>query len=322
MESIFQKLSHFINLAYRRAGGPEITIFHKFQKPPYGGGNQFLLALTKELKTHGYDVGNNTVGKNTKVGLFNSFEFDKEKLKKCRKKFNAHMIQRLAGPIGVYRGEDIQIDHDLWALNGEYADATIFISQYSYNKYLELGLVFKEPYIILNACDPDIFHRRGRLAPPDGKRKIKLIATAWSDNPRKGGPLLSWLDEHLDHTRYELTFVGRTHAEFKGAKVIEPVPSEELAQILRQRDIYIAPSQDDPCSNALVEALTCGLPAVFLKSGGHLELVKEGGAGFTTNEEALKAIDEVAKNYRQYQDKISNPTLKETADKYIEAFKI
>jgi glycosyltransferase involved in cell wall biosynthesis len=302
--------------------GPEITIFHKFQKPPYGGGNQFLLALAKELKRRGYDVGNNVVGKNTKVALFNSFEFDQNKLKRYRKKYGARMMQRLAGPIGTYRGEDTPIDRDLWALNGEYADATIFISDYSYKKYLELGLVFKEPYIIINASDPEIFHRRDRVAPPDGSRKVKLIATAWSNNPRKGGPLLSWLDEHLDHTKYELTFVGRTHATFKGARVIPPVPSEQLANILRENDIYIAPSEDDPCSNALVEALTCGLPAVFRRSGGHPELAKDGGEGFSTNEEALSAIDRVASDYLSYQSKISNPTLVQTVDEYLKAFKL
>ncbi|MBI2086877.1 MAG: glycosyltransferase family 4 protein [Candidatus Zambryskibacteria bacterium] len=313
MAGIFKKIDRWLN-------GPEITIFHKFQKPPYGGGNQFLLALTKELKSRGYDVGNNTLGKNTKAGLFNSFEFNKEKMKRYRRKYATRMLQRLAGPIGVYRGENIEIDKDLWALNSEYADATVFISEWSYNKYKEIGLIFKEPHVILNASDPDIFHRQGRIAPPDGKRKVKLIATAWSDNPRKGGPLLSWLDKHLDHTKYELTFVGRTKVEFKGAKVIAPVPSEELAEILRQHDIYIAPSLDDPCSNALVEALTCGLPAVFVRSGGHPELVKDAGVGFSNEEEALKAIDTVAANYKEYQNKIENPTLKETVDRYLHVF--
>jgi len=311
MERILQKLNQFIN-------GPEISIFHHFQKPPYGGGNQFLMALTKELKYRGFSVGSNSIGKNTKVVLFNSFEFDKNKLERLHKKYQPRMVQRLAGPIGTYRGTDIEIDKEIWTWNGKFADATIFISDYSYKKYLELGLVYKEPHTILNAPDPDIFHRNGRIPPTNGKRKIKLIATAWSNNPKKGGPLLSWLDEHLDHSKYELTFVGRTNSQFKIANLIQPVPSEELSNILREHDIYIAPSQDDPCSNALVEALTCGLPTVFLKSGGHPELVKEGGEGFTGENDILISIDKVAKNYLSYQSKISNPTLKETVDKYIE----
>jgi glycosyltransferase involved in cell wall biosynthesis len=302
--------------------GPEVAIFHHFQKPPYGGGNQFLMALTKELKNRGVDIGSNSIGPKTKVVMFNSFEFDKPKLEKLWRKHHPRMIQRLAGPIGVYRGTDIEIDKAIWEWNKEFADATIFISDFSYKKYVELGLVGKEPHTILNASDPEIFNRKGRIAPPDGQRKVKLIATAWSPNPKKGGPFLSWLDEHLDHDKYELTFVGRTEAKFKGTRVLEPVPSEGVAKLLKEHDIYIAPSQDDPCSNALVEAQTCGLPAVFLRSGGHPEIVKEGGEGFSTNEEALVAIDKVAANYSRYQDKISNPTLKQIADQYLAAFKL
>ncbi|OGM02000.1 hypothetical protein A2115_01615 [Candidatus Woesebacteria bacterium GWA1_41_8] len=312
---IFTKIRHSIS-------GPEISIFHKFQKPPYGGGNQFLLALAKELRKRGVDVGNNVVGRNTRAVLFNSFEFDRDKLANYRKKFGTRMIQRLAGPIGIYRETDIQIDKDIWELNGKYADATIFISNYSYNKYLELGLIYKEPHVILNACDPDIFNRFNRIPPPDGKRKIRLIATAWSDHPKKGGPFLSWLDEHFDHSKYELTFVGRTKAEFRSAHLIEPISSEKLADILRQNDIYIAPSQDDPCSNALVEALTCGMPAVFLRSGGHPELVKEGGEGYSSFDEALEAINKIASDYEKYQSKISNPDLREVTDMYLEVFDV
>src|SRR4051812_48543199 len=112
--TIFTKIRHILK-------GPELSIFHEFQKPPYGGGNQFLLALTKELKKKKVDVGTNTIGKATRGVLFNSFQFDKDKLKRLWAKFEAKLVQRLAGPIGVYRGTDIQIDRDIWELN-EYAD--------------------------------------------------------------------------------------------------------------------------------------------------------------------------------------------------------
>ncbi len=305
------KLSHILY-------GPEISIFHEFQKPPYGGGNQFLMALKKELTRQGYDVGSNKIGKNTKVAMFNSFNFDANKLLKLSKKFNTRMVHRLAGPIGVYRGTDIEIDRETERMNHELADATIFISQYSANKYKEIGLNYKNPTVILNSTDPDIFNSKDRIPSPNGERKIKLIATAWSHNIKKGGPLLSWLDKNLDYSKYELTFVGRTNAEFKGAKLIDPVPSEELAKILKQHDIYIAPSEDDPCSNALVEALACGLPAVFRNSGGHPELVGKAGEGFINEETALMSIDLVAKNIEGYRKSINIPTISETAKKYIE----
>lgn len=298
-----------------------VAFFHEFHKPPYGGGNQFLLALEKELVNRGLKTKRNSADKNTSAILFNSFNFDFDKLSKLKSTFSPVMVHRVDGPVSVYRGESREIDEKIWKMNHDLADKTIFQSQYSFNKHLEMGLNFKEASVIPNACDPMIFNTEGRKTTPKAGEKIKLIATSWSDNPKKGGPILAWLDEHLDPSKFELTFVGRTQAELKNAKTIPAVPSEGLAQILKQHDIYIAPSQDDPCSNALIEALSSGLPAVYLNSGGHPELVKEGGAPFTSTEDLIQAIEKVAENYSSYQDKIKVTSLSEVGDKYLAILK-
>lgn len=296
--------------------GPDLALMHEFHAPPYGGGNQFLLALRGELRRQGVSVGG-APGRRTRALLMNSFNFDAGRARRFRRMFpHLRMVHRLAGPIGTYRGTDIDVDRRTQTLNAELADATIFISDYSFRKYRELGLDYKNPVVIRNTVDPDIFNTEGRTANPDGRRRIRLIATAWSDNPRKGGPLLAWLDEHLDRDRYELTFVGRTKAAFVNARVLGPVPSEELAGILRGHDIYIAPSQDDPCSNALLEALACGLPTAFLASGGHPELVSEAGEPFHGTDDILSAVDRIAADIPGYRARISLPGISEVAERY------
>ena len=66
--------------------GYKISIINQFAPPPYGGGNQFLLALNKWGKKAGYDIGPNKIGINTKFVLFNSFNFDMNWLSKKLKK--------------------------------------------------------------------------------------------------------------------------------------------------------------------------------------------------------------------------------------------
>lgn len=298
--------------------GNPIVIFHEFHKPPYGGGNQFLLALKKELERCGYHIGVNKVGIKTKVCLFNSFNFDFEELRRINSKYKLRMIHRVDGPVGVYRGTEGDIDRRIWELNHELASATVFQSQYSFNKHLELGLKFLNPVVINNAVDSGIFNPHNRINPPSEGRKIKLIATSWSDNPRKGGPVYKWLEQNLDWDRFEFTFVGRTKETFTKISHISACSSEILAEILRQHDIYITASQDDPCSNALLEALACGLPTVFLRSGGHPELVGEGGIGFIDYEETLSAIDKILRDYLNYQSKIKVASISEIVQKYLE----
>ena len=138
-------------------------------------------------------------------------------------------------------------------------------------------------------------------------RKVRLIATSWSDNPRKGSEILEWLDRNLERSRFELTLLGRFSGTFEHARVLAPVPSEAVADELRRHDLYIAASRNDPCSNALLEALACGLPAVYLDSGGHPELVGEAGLPFTEKEELPELLERLVDELEERRGAITCP---------------
>ena len=57
-------------------------------------------------------------------------------------------------------------------------------------------------------------------------------------------------------------------------RTLGPLPPLALARVLRQHDVYLTASVNDPASNALLEALACGLPALYLRSGGHAEITR------------------------------------------------
>ena len=76
-------------------------------------------------------------------------------------------------------------------------------------------------------------------------------------------------------------------------------------------------SRDDPCSNALLEALACGLPAAYLDSGGHPELVGGGGLSFGRAEEVPDVLARLAGDLDSYRDRISVPSLASVADSYL-----
>ncbi len=183
-----------------------------------------------------------------------------------------------------------------------------------------MGFKPVRPMIITNGVDGGIFHSQGR-EPFDPTRKIRLISASWSDNPRKGGPVYKWLDEHLDWNRFEYTFVGQTQERFTRIKHVPAVPSEQLADLLRQHDIYITASERDPCSNSLVEALACRLPAVYLNDGGHPEIVGLGGLPFEKREEIPGQLERLITHYHQFQSVISIQTIEEIAKTYLNVIK-
>ncbi len=298
----------------------DLSLFHNFEPPPTGGGHQFMRALWRSAEQHGLRVENNTLSRTAKACLFNAFNFDRRKLR-WLKRPSALYVHRVDGPVSVIRGIEEGIDQWINAANHEFADKTILQSRYSLQKYLELGIEFKNPVLILNAADPNIFNRIGRVQ-HSSYRKTRIIATSWSANPNKGAAVYAWLDEHLDWNRYEFTFVGNSPVTFRNIKQIAPVPSIELAQYLKSHDIYITASKNDPCSNSLIEALTCGLPAVYLNSGGHPEIVGTAGLAFEAAEEIPALLDTITEHYVAYAANINLPGMSEVTHQYLKILEV
>jgi glycosyltransferase involved in cell wall biosynthesis len=303
---------HF--LASRR-GSADLALFHEFAASPSGGGHQFLRALVGELERRGLRVELNRLSAGTPACLFNSFNFDADRLRRFARP-GCRMVHRVDGPIGVYRGFDDGTDRTIAAVNAELADATILQSRYSLEKQRELGFELREPHVVPNTVDAAIFHPPLERPPLDG-RKARLVATSWSDNERKGADTLAWLDRNLDFDRYELTFVGRAPVRFERIRVVGPVPSGEVARLLREQDLYLAPSRDDPCSNALLEALACGLPAVYRDSGGHPELVGDGGLPFHEDPDVPDVLARLLGDLEERRRAIRVPALADVADAYL-----
>jgi glycosyltransferase involved in cell wall biosynthesis len=294
----------------------DLAVFHEFRPPPYGGGNQFLLALVRELERRSLTVEVNRLSGGTPTCLYNSFNFDFRRLRRFARD-GVRMVHRVDGPIGVYRGFDDGTDRRILRINHELADATILQSRFSLDKHRELGLELRDPVVIPNSVDPAIFHPPPSHEPLDGRR-LRVIACSWSDNPRKGADVLAWLDRNLDFEEFELTFAGRIQSRFERIEVVGPLPSDALAALLRGHDVYLATSRDDPCSNALLEALACGLPAAFLRSGGHPELVGAAGIGFDAAEELPGVLARLADELDQRRATIRIPSLSEVAERYLE----
>jgi glycosyltransferase involved in cell wall biosynthesis len=307
-----------LELDAMRARSADLALFHEFAPAPAGGGHQALRAFVAECRRRGLHVENNTISPVTRACLFNSFNFDERRLELLSSRVEGlRMVHRVGAVTSLYRGWDDGTDARVGELNRRYAHATIAISQATVDMYRQIGVELVAPRVIHNPCDSAIFHPQGRI-PFSRDRRIRLISTSWSDNPRKGGPTYRWLDDHLDWDRYEFTFVGNTQESFEHIRRLPPVPSGELAALLRRHDVFVTATEHDAYSNALVEALSCGLPALYLDSGGSGEAVKEAGLAFRDREEIPLLLEQLLEDYEQLQAAISLPSLEQTVDRYLD----
>ncbi len=293
-----------------------VCLWHSFFKPPYGGGNQFMMALRKGMMKKGVEVVENELDDSIDAYVLNSIHFDVDAFLDFSRSRRVNVVHRIDGPISLIRGYDLEKDRLCYSLNEQFASATVLQSGWVYKKIIELGYNPISPTIIHNGVDFDIFNQIGRT-PFDRTGKIKLISSSWSNNPRKGGPIYKWIEDNLDWDRFEYTFVGNASEKFEKINHIPAVPSEDLADLLRSHDIYITASSNDPCSNALIEALACGLPALYLNDGGHPELVSLGGLPFTTQAEIPGQLDRLVSNYETVQRLITVNRMTDVTTKYL-----
>lgn len=306
-----------LGLRPRPGDGLCLGLWHEFREPPAGGGNQFMRALRANLGRQGVRVVSNTMSDAVDVHICNAAGFDAAAFERAAGRRPARMIHRVDGPVAPHRDAHWEEDERVHRLNRQHASATVFQSAYSFREMRAHGMEFVRPMIIHNAPDPALFHPPAQR-PAVAGRKLRLIASAWSDHPGKGGPLFEWLDERLDKTRFECTFVGRVRAQFRHVRHVPPQDSRRLGDLLREHDLYVAASQHDPCSNAMLEALACGLPVLYLDQGGHAELVGYGGLPFRGPEDLPAQLDRLAAGLEAFRACIWISTIDEIARRYVE----
>jgi len=290
----------------------KVNILYKTSDAPFGGGNQFLRALKKEFLR----LGVYSDLPNADVFLFNSHH-DLSKVNQIKQRFpDKEFIHRVDGPMRLYNNMSDNRDLIVYQANNNLATATVFQSQWSRTANIKLGLSPTEPTAVIhNAVDSEIFYSNSYYMPEPNK-KARIISATFSSNIRKGFEAYKFLDDNLDFTKFEYVFAGNSNVEFKNIKRLGCLTSEKLANEMRASDIYITASENDPCSNSLLEAMACGLRVLALKSGGHPELINNDGNTFANQDELLKKL----KDYNSLPNSRQETTMKEVAELYLKFF--
>lgn len=262
---------------------------------PTGGGNQFLKALRGAWR-RANRYAEDAISAN--VVLFNSFMHLRAAAALRARLPDAIFLHRADGVTRLYNAPDDPRDAVAIRANRFLADGTIFQTNWCRDAHLRLGWPFDRPHTVIgNAPDPAIFAPgpdRGCAARP------RLVVTSWSNNQNKGADVLNWLEANAPRLEFDVTFVGNAPRPLANIRHLTPVPSARLADILREQDIFLMPARNECCSNALAEALACGLPALARNDGGNPEVLGKGGALFDRVEEIPARVAEIAANYAAY----------------------
>jgi glycosyltransferase involved in cell wall biosynthesis len=267
-------------------------------KNPWGGGNQFLKNLKKffiQKKLY------TTSPKKSDIIIINSFENFRTVLALKKKFPSKKFVQRVDGITNLYNNFIDRRDLLTFFLNRNVSIATIFQSKWCEVINKKYGLERKKNEItIYNTPDPKIFYMKQRSI----SKIPKIISSGWSSNWNKGFETLYWLDNNINFSKFEYTYIGKTPIMFKNIKIIPPQKSKSLGNYLRKGDIYISASKKDACSNSIIEAKACGLKIIALNDGGNPELIDQKKYLYKNKNEIINKLYQIIKD-KNYKNSIT-----------------
>ena len=82
--------------------------------------------------------------------------------------------------------------------------------------------------------------------------------------------------------KFQFTIIGNhpKNVNFENTKLIKVMTTNEISEELKNYDLYITASINEPGANHVVEALSTGLPVLYINSGSMKEYVSDFGIEF------------------------------------------
>ena len=204
------------------------------------------------------------------------------------------------------------------------SDHTVFISDWLKDLFFTQNFQNENYSVIKNGADKKIFNFNKKNL----NEKLKIVTHHWSSDFNKGFEAYAKLDKILGskiyEDRFEFIYIGNKpkNISFKNTTFIDPVFGKKLSDILSSCDIYITGSINEPAGMHHIEGAMCGLPVLYVDSGGIPEYCKNYGLNYQIENLGDKLI-ELTKNYDLYQSRLTDYpfTGEEMCKNYLQLFK-
>jgi hypothetical protein len=292
----------------------KVSIGSRIIDGPWGGGNLFVLNLKKYLIQNGHEVVHDLCAKDIDVILLtdprsrkeSSSTFNHLDILKYKKYVNPNVtvIQRI-NECDERKGTNFINNFYLEA--SKCADHIIFVSNWLEKIYIDIGMPIDKTSVIMSGADEGVFNREGLSE--FNHKKIKIVTHHWSAHMNKGFDIYEKLDSLLSSSKYQhlkFSYIGNVPSgvSFNNTEVKEALSGKALANEIKKNQIYLTASINEPSGNHHIEAAQCGLPILYLDSGGIPEYCNGYGVSFINNFE--ESLNKIIDNYYIYKAKLED----------------
>ncbi len=247
---------------------------------PQGGGHYFLRFLKDHLEASGWEVVH-ALEADYDLLFTNHWMVSRiDILRAMRYNPNVRIVQRIDGAAQDYGRKDNADDRQR-AVN-RLADLTIFQSAYCrYATREKFPVIGQDGPIIHNPVNGELFSPDGPRLTKDFAQDVLVACTTWSTNPLKGAASVYQVARENPEVGFVLC--GR-YPDVPDLPNIYPqgvLDRQQLATALRSVGALLTFSQNEACPNHVIEALSSGLPVLYIDSGAMAEVVGDCGLPVT-----------------------------------------
>lgn len=294
----------------------KISIGTKIKNGPWGGGNLFAVNMKKYFQNNGHVVINDLQDEDIDIIIITeprktseSSAFTHIDVKNYLNFVNPNtLVVHRINECDERKGTNY-VNKFLIEAN-KTADYTVFVSNWLKKLYVNQGINNKQNHVILAGADKEVFNNLN-LTSWSPKQKFKIVTHHWGANWNKGFDIYSELDNLLGLPDYKdriiFNYIGNLPKNFlfKNANHIKPLYGKELAESLKKNHLYLTASINEPSGNHHIEGLQCGLPILYLESGGTTEYCKNYGLGYV-KENFIDQLNNIISNYDNYLIKVKD----------------
>ena len=294
----------------------KVSIGSKIVEGPWGGGNLFVKNLSNYLLNLGheviYDLSEPDVdlilltdprSRRESSSTFNHIEIN---LYKKHINPNVAVVQRINECDERKNTNNI---NNFYLDASECADKVVFVSDWLKNIYTTLGMEIDKTTVIMSGSNRKVFKNYNNKL---NNNKVNIVTHHWSSHKNKGFESYKLLDKLLLDSHWKdvlhFTYIGNASSEYllKNSTIIEPLSGIDLGKKLSENDIYLTGSINEPSGNHHIEAALCGLPILYLNSGGIPEYCEGFGVSYSNLDEFEDKLRIIISEKEKYVNKLES----------------
>ncbi len=294
----------------------KISIGTNIKEGPWGGGNLFAKNLKIFLEKNGHDVYDNLLVDDLDIILITEPRKTSESSAFTHIDVKRYLDYVNDKTIVIHRINECDERKNTNYVNkyiiqaNKIADQTIFVSEWLKSVYVKQGINEKNNNVILAGSNRDIFNSNNFI-PWTSDKKLRIVTHHWGANWNKGFDVYDKLDKLIGlddwKDKIEFNYIGNLPKKFKfeNANHIAPLSGNELANAIKQNHLYITGSLNEPSGNHHIEAAQCGLPILYIDSGGVKEYCEGFGIKYDVSN-LQEAISIFMKDSKLYYENMKN----------------